>query len=311
MLKSIRIILFLVFFLTSAKIIWACEICGCALSRPDQQMNNKPWFVEYVFEQQNWHKRDVSYAFDLGQNGHDTHDKTTEDFHHYLLGAHVGEKILITAEIPYVVRRALNVEDPDHLGDHQRSQGWGDLQATGEYDFVKKHNQTIGLLTGVKFPTGTTKEKNTEGEQFEPEMQPGSGSYDYLWGGVYHQIWNQWMLSANAVYTLKTTGAADFRFGNSFSTTADLDYLINPLSQKVRIKPGVQMNYTHEARQIDHGEKVEDSGADTIFLGPILSLDLSKNSTIFSSFQSPIYQHTGGVHQELNWTWTVGGKVSW
>ncbi len=311
MLKSIKVILFLILSAVWANTVWACETCGCSLSRPDQQYNNQPWFVEYVFEQQNWHKRDVNYAFDLGQDGHDTHDKTTEDFHHYLLGAHIGERILVTGEIPYVVRRALNVEDPDHLGDHQRSQGWGDLQVTGQYDFIKEHNQAIGVLSGVKFPTGSTKEKNAEGEQFEPEMQPGSGSYDYLWGAVYHQVWDQWMLSSNAVYTLKTTGAQDFRFGNVFSVIADLDYMINPHSKTVKVKPGVQFNYLHEAHQIDQGEKIEDSGGDSLLLGPILSLDFNKHVSIFTSFQSPVYEHTGGVHQKLDSMWTMGGKVGW
>ena len=83
------------------------------------------------------------------------------------------------------------------------------------------------------------------------------------------------------------------------------------MNQKIRIKPGIQLNYTHEAHQFDHDEKVEDSGGDTIFLGPILSLDISKHSSLFASFQSPLSQHTGGVHQELDFQWNAGGKIGW
>jgi hypothetical protein len=305
--------LFLVFFFltvfTAAS--FACESCGCSLSRPDQQSSDHSVFAEYMFEQQNWRQRDVHYAFGLGQDGHDTHDKTSEDYHHYLIGGRLTKQLLLTIELPYIVRRALKVDDEDHLGDHMRSEGWGDLQAIGEYDFIKDTRQSLGALTGVKFPTGSTKEEDVDGSQFEPEMQPGSGSYDYLWGGVYHGFLKRWEFSGNAVYTLKTTGAADFRFGNTFSTIANANYLINPQSRWAKIKPGAQINYIHEAHQVDHGVKVEDSGGETIFLGPILNLDFGKNATLFTSYQYPVLENPGGVHQKLNDTWSIGVKVGW
>ena len=290
---------------------FSCEICGCSLSRPEQQNNDQRIFLEYVFEQQNWHERDVNYAFLLGQNGHDTHDKTTEDFHHYLAGGRLSDRVLLTVEIPYIVRRALNVEDPAALGDHMRSQGWGDLQVTGEIDFLKDTRRSLGALTGVKFPTGSTEEKNTDGSLFEPEMQPGSGSYDYLWGAVYHQDWERLSVSSNAVYTFKTTGAADFRFGNSFLTNAVVSYAVNPGSRWGVIKPGAQLNYLHEARQVDHGQKVGDSGGDSLSLGPVVNVHVGKNSTVFTSLLSPVYQDVGGIHQKQDYAWTVGAKIGW
>jgi hypothetical protein len=306
----IRIVAFLIALLCAAPGVFACEVCGCSLSRPEQQNNDQHLFFQYVFEQQNWHKRDPQYAFDLGQDGHDTHDKTTEDFHHYLVGGRVGDRVLLTAEIPYIVRRALNVEDPSTLGDHMRSQGWGDLQTTGEFDLIKDANRTVGALAGIKFPTGSTEEKDNDGDLFEPEMQPGSGSYDYIWGGVYHQTWDRTTVSANAAYTLKTTGAADFRFGNSFLTNTVVSYVINPRNWAV-FQPGVQLTYLHEARQIDEGVKVDDSGGDTISLGPVVNLYMGKNANVFASLVSPVYQDLGGVHQEQDYTWTAGAKIGW
>jgi hypothetical protein len=311
MFYSIRISLIVILLGCFAPAVFACEVCGCSLSRPEQQNHDERFFFQYVFEQQNWHKRDPHYAFDLGQDGHDTHDKTTEDFHHYLVGGRIGERILLTAEIPYIVRRALNVEDQDKLGNHMRSQGWGDFQTTGEFDLMKDANRTIGALAGVKFPTGSTEEKDIDGNLFEPEMQPGSGSYDYLWGGVYHQNWERLALSANAAYTLKTTGAADFRFGNSFLTNTVLSYAINPHSRWGVFKSGMQLIYLHEARQTSAGKKVGDSGGDTVSLGPLLNFELGKNVTVFTSLASPVYQNVGGVHQEQDYTWTLGSVVKW
>ncbi len=308
MFRFVGMILLCVLFAPAG---FACEICGCLISRPEQQQNDQRFFVEYVFEQQNWHQRDVNFAFDLGQNGHDTHDKTTEDFHHYLVGGRLGDRVLLTAEMPYIVRRALNVEDSTTLGDHLRSQGWGDLQTTAEYDVFKDASSTVGALAGVKFPTGSTEELDPEGNRFEPEMQPGSGSYDYLWGAVVHRMWDQIAVSANAAYTLKTTGAADFRFGNTFTTNMVASYTVNPRSRGGILKPGVQLVYLHEARQIDQGTKVEDSGGDTISVGPIINVILNKNATVFTSLASPVYQNAGGVHQEQDFTWTAGAKIGW
>lgn len=311
MLKYSKFSLVFIIFLTFIPLAWACESCGCSLSRPDQQNTDKAIFVEYMFEQQNWRQRDVRYAFGLGQEGHDTHDKTSEDFHHYLVGGHIGKNFLLTAEFPYIIRRALNVDDEDRLGNHLRSEGWGDLQMIGEYDFIKDSGQSLGALSGVKFPTGSTHEKDIDGNRFEPEMQPGSGSYDYLWGGLYHGFVRQWEFSANAVYTLKTTGAVDFRFGNTFSTIANASYTINPRDKRVKIKPGAQMNYIHEAHQVSGGVKVEDSGGETILFGPILNLEMGKHATLFASYQYPVAENPGGVHQKLNNTWSLGVKVGW
>ena len=53
-------------------------------------------------------------------------------------------------------------------------------------------------------------------------------------------------------------------------------------------------------------EKAEGYGVDRV---PAVVVEGSKNISVFSSFHTPVMQNLGGVHQELDFAWTAGGKV--
>ena len=73
-------------------------------------------------------------------------------------------------------------ETPETL-DRGDTEGIGDLTLFGQYRF---YGQDTGLqaslLTGIKTPTGETGEHDDQGELFEAEFQPGSGSWDPMFG---------------------------------------------------------------------------------------------------------------------------------
>jgi hypothetical protein len=152
---------------------------------------------------------------------------------------------------------------------------------------------------------------NYAGDKFELELQPGTGSFDYVAGGVYKQQINRVDLLANMVYVLKTEGARDFEFGDLFSTSLFVDYLLNPESKMFNTKIGIDANLQYEQKQKHNGGKVSDSGGTTFLLGPALNIGATENITMFSSIMFPVYQDLGGVHQKLDYAWTVGGKLSW
>jgi hypothetical protein len=312
MLKNVLFLAFL-FMSLNVPIVLACE--SCSLSRIGKQggvirseTQDKKWYVEYLFEHQNWEEMDANFAHSLHHQGHHVHDKSSDEIHHYTVGFKPASQWTLSLEMPYVVRRSIEIDSHATLGKREISEGFGDVQFVGQYDFLKREDVSLGVFSGIKLPTGSTKELNSAGTQFEPELQPGSGSFDYLWGAAYHQQWGRFEGFANVSYMSKNQGAAEFTFGDVLSTSASIDYIID--RDNIRLKPGIHANYQYENKQRDHGSAVADSGGQTILLGPALDVGIG-DFNVFGSCLYPVVQNLGGVHQELDYTYILGAMMRW
>ena len=317
----IKLFLFIIglFFLSviaSSKEAFACEVCTIPnLGRHEgitvKESKGKKWFFKYLYEQQDWDEIPASEAHELHEGGHHVHDKTKEEFHHFSLGGRLTDQFTVYSDIPYVIRHSIEIEDHDRLGANEKSEGIGDLNIISDYRFFKNDQSSAGFVGGVKFPTGETEEKNSAGTRFGPELQPGTGSYDYIIGGVYQQQKDRLKLLGNLAYVFKTEGDQDYEFGDLLSTSLFIDYLINPDSQSFKTEIGVNANLQYEQKHENRGSSVKDSGGTTLLLGPLVSVEAIPNVSIFGSVLFPVHQDLGGVHQELDFSWTAGGKISW
>lgn len=127
-----------------------------------------------------------------------------------------------------------------------------------------------------------------------------------------YQLWvNSFVFRGNAIYIIKMEGDQDFEFGDLFSTSLFLDYIVNPGSNTFEIKVGLDLNFQHEEKQVDHGEEVADSGGTTLFLGPAVTIKANDNVSVFGNILFPVHQNLGGVHQELDFVWNTGAKITW
>src|SRR5262249_1727750 len=78
----------------------------------------------------------------------------------------------------------------------------------GQYRFYhNRSSQTeLALLLGVKLRTGVTNRHTDTGELFDAEFQPGSGSWDGLFGLAATKRIGPWSYDANVLYVLATKG---------------------------------------------------------------------------------------------------------
>ncbi len=305
---------FLVLFLLFSKNVLACDSCGCSLARAGSGRElsgpDNPVFFDFNFEQQVWHQRDPALAHELHHQGHDSHSKLREEYYHFVLGTNPTDHFSLLAEIPYVVRHLLEVDSHAHLGERQRSEGFGDLKLSGIYKLLKKQHDFIGPVLGLKMPTGQTNEKNNFGVKFEPEFQPGSGSWDPMMGTAFETRISRLVFHGNALYFLRTNGAHDFRAGNLFASYLYADYLLNPKSQYFQNRLGMVAVFQNAQKQKHHRVKVADSGGTTILLGPEISIQGNRSVSVFGNILFPVYQNLGGVHQLLQFVWNAGVKIS-
>ncbi len=99
------------------------------------------------------------------------------------------------------------------------SSGFGDITLFGEYRLAKETASTPAwaLLAGLKLPTGETGNHDDQGELFETEHQPGSGSIDPLLGVAVTKNFGRASLSGNVLYTKCTEGTQATTMGDIFA----------------------------------------------------------------------------------------------
>jgi hypothetical protein len=306
---------FIYLFVLSPNRILACDSCGCALSRigteTKKASESSLWFVDFTFEQQNWDEIPAQEAHELHHDGHHVHDKTHEEFYHFGIGSHPTERITVFLEIPYIIREQIKIHEHETLGQKEQSDGFGDLKLTGIYRLFSHDNSFLGPVAGVKFPTGETGEKTDDGETFEPELQPGSGSFDYIAGAAFRYDMERFSIRGNSLYIFRTEGDQDFEFGDLWTSYVFANYLVNPGNSKFKIRPGIDFNLQVETKQEDAGEDIEDSGGTTLLIGPALMVDMNEHVSFVGNILFPAYQDLGGLHQELEYIWNIGLRLCW
>lgn len=314
----LRVLTAVVFFCAAWRCsgAWACESCvipqlGRDTRTVNQENKDGRWFVKYLFEQQDWEKISAGDAHSLHHQGHHVHVKTTEDFHHLSLGQAFSERVHLLLNIPYVVRRSLEIHSHARLGKEETSSGLGDGILTIEYALEGNCPLPVSVFSGIKFPSGKQSERNSGGDKFEPELQPGTGSFDYIFGVIGRKADDRSSLVINGVYVLKTEGGQQYTFGDLFSSSVLYSRALNPQARILKTDVGLDVNAQYEQKHADQGHAVKDSGGVTLLAGPVISCRLRPDTLLTGAISFPVYQDLGGVHQELDYVWTASAKVNW
>ena len=302
-------VLFLMLSIQPAR---ACEFCTIAyMGKKEKSANDKKhsFAAKVLFENQNWKEIPAGQAHQLHHQGHHTHDKQDEQIIHTLLTAYVNDRLSFDLDIPYVTRHFIEIDSHAHLGENQTSRGLGDIVITGDYRLIQGQDKSLGIIAGLKTPSGGTDEYTSFGGLMEPELQPGSGSLDYVAGlsGSLHL--GAMDFSASVIYIYRTEGAQDFRFSDLLSVSFHAEKKFD-LKDKFWFKPGIMMNNQLEKKQNNEDGAVKDSGGYTIFIGPQISLGYDSLGMEFS-YLAPAVQSLGGTHQELDkgiWASSLGIK---
>jgi hypothetical protein len=134
------------------------------------------------------------------------------------------------------------------------------------------------LLTGIKFPTGDSSRLEEEFHEIEIPGAPasgihghdltlGTGSYDGIFGEQTSLRYKNVFFEANVQFTLRGDGTHQYHFANDLVWAGGPGYYI------VRNRDttvGVQFVASGEYKDVDRfrGEKAEDTGITSVFLGP-------------------------------------------
>jgi len=195
-------------------------------------------FLDYVRLKQ------LSDATLLANIGNDVHGLQSIESRGFAISAGLTNDFMVSVRIPWVRRTGIldegafvesppvpeGEEEPASLStvhDRGSTSGFGDITALAQYRFLNstRRGTQAALLFGFKAPTGKTSVVDPFGELFEAEFQPGSGSWDGLFGAAFSQrLTPALSFHANVLAVATGTGTQDTNLGNRFLYNAAIAY---------------------------------------------------------------------------------------
>lgn len=230
----------------------------------------------------------------------------------------VSNDFTVSARIGYVERQNIR-EGELEMGvpeahNHGDSSGVGDLVVLGQYRFLERKMVDVSLLGGIKAPTGKTNNKDG-GEKLEIEFQPGTGSWDYLFGASASVNMSRTSLHGNMLYNLTTEGDQDTEIGNAFFYNLGITYTFLSAERHAgddhthsHIKWDAILELNGESRDKDeiNGLSEDNSGGDMVFLSPGMRLTSDGNWSLFLNVGFPVHENLNGVQTDVDYR-VVGG----
>ena len=125
----------------------------------------------------------------------------------------VTDRLTLGVLLPYNMRS--NVRSPNEDGDMVNklgnSNGLGDTTFFAENNVYRSADNLtyLSLIAGLKAPTGANRVKSRLGTPFEPHHQPGSGSWDPMFGLAFTRGMGVFSLDSSYMYMLSTAGTRD------------------------------------------------------------------------------------------------------
>lgn len=225
----------------------------------------------------------------------------------------VMDRLTLDLHLPFIIRHHehTELEEEEEIPQTFDLSGIGDLTLIGRYAVLaspdpKRPSFSIGA--GVKFPTGPTdiqelvvEDGETKFERAEPSLQPGTGSWDPIFGLYYLQKLWQLTTFANATYRI-STGHSGYKFGDELLANVGVIYPLKGLDLLAQVN--FQVNGRDKATEspLFH----ENTGGTRIFMSPGLRVPLTGNLATYLYVQIPIYRNVNGVNLTSDWNLLVG-----
>ncbi|MEK7253141.1 MAG: hypothetical protein AAB316_00220 [Bacteroidota bacterium] len=210
------------------------------------------------------------------------------------------ERVQVFAFLPF------NRFSQTNNGETLLEEGLGDVTLLANYNLLDtgdslsrdwKHNLLLG--GGVKLPTGSFKPNIADGDEYQPTLQTGTGSLDFLANLAYTLRFKQWGIQADAGFRFNSTNQMDYRFGNRIQGGMRVFRQIGGDDFSILPNLGLQFEAAQKDRLGDETRKF--TGGRAGFVGAGVQVFVG-NISFDASFQQPFFQSLSEGHSNL------GGK---
>lgn len=175
--------------------------------------------------------------------------------------------------------------------------GLGDLELMAralvfrDRSFSPRH--LVGILGGVKAPTGPRR-SDSSGYPAPDDQQPGSGSWDGLFGASYGYFGDTIAGFLSASYRLTSTGYRGYRRGGVVGATALVQL---PVTRSLAITAGLDFSHTQRS-VLPSAVPAPDTGGMLLSLSHGVLLALRTDWLLRLTIQTPVVQAWYGAQRE-------------
>lgn len=229
-----------------------CDVCGCSAS--NQYLGLLP--------QLSWNFAGLQYEYSSFSSTHPAlfeglPDEHAADYYNTVQAwgrYNIGERLQVFTFVPYHFNR-------DHA-DTSRSatSGIGDISLLLD-GIVIKDKGSAGALGhqliaggGLKLPTGRNTGITAPDRLGLPNLQPGTGSWDFVINTNYTLRHKKLGLNLDAAYTFTTANKTDFKYGNRLNAGL-LAYYSPKLKSHISLLPQAGLRYSYTLHDYDNFSK--------------------------------------------------------
>jgi len=197
---------------------------------------------------------------------------------------------------------------------YTRTRGVGDAIVLLKYKVhgISNFNQILLVGLGSKVPIGKSDLKTDQGISLSADLQPGSGSYDFIyWGHFQRQFKLRPTLVVLSRIIYKQNGKNDnylgsqtYQFGNEFQSligVGDIFYIKN-----LSITSGLSLRYRNTSFDKVNNVRLANTGGEWIYLAPSIGLSINSFTTLNISPELPIYTNLIGTQLSTDFRLNTG-----
>lgn len=232
----------------------------------------------------------------------------------------VTDRLTLGVLLPYQLRS--NVRSPDE-GDSTTVNKLGSSGGIGDTTFFAEQNvyrsadnlRYLSLIAGVKTPTGANNVKSSLGTPFEAHHQPGSGSWDPMFGMAFTQGIGRFSLDTSHMYMISTAGTRDTEGhstvqGNVFNYNVALSYALGGAqvrsglfasSNESRFTVVTEFNGERREHQRAGGVSDPNSASNVVYISPGIRYAGGRNWNVGVSIGTPIVHDMKGYQDPPNY----------
>jgi len=286
----------------------ACDICGCGAGNsyigilPDFNQNIAGLRYRYN-----------SIRTHIGADGENTYLTTDEQYQIAEIwgGVTLAKRFRIMGTLPY----SFNAKTQQ--SDSKKKNGLGDASLWAYYQILnqsmpifktKLMMQSLWIGAGSKLPTGHYTNNASLTVNDANLFQLGTGSADFMIGGMYDLRIQDAGISLNANYKMNTSNKYAYRYGNKLSGSAQLYYKFN-FKNRFTLSPNAGIVYEQSGFDTREQRKVLTSGGSLLLAGFGLEGMIGRQMVWGAGLHIPIRQDlASGIVQANN---RVMAHIGW
>jgi hypothetical protein len=215
-----------------------------------------------------------------------------------------GSPLTASLEIPYVERQSKVPQDNGGIPlIVSNGNGVGDIIARLRYThqhYVDESTIAYSASFGIQLPTGRTDFTDASGGHLDPDLQPGAGTTNFLFGGSIFLSFDRMGFGASASAGILTgKGAPEdsgqfHKYGNFLSGEIDFRYRILPAEiSESNLSVILALGAETRGHETQGGQDITASGGSLIYIAPGLKYIVSQGISADASFHIPLYQYLG------------------